>query len=165
MLRLGEVTGSVTAKVVPLSEAEEQPVIVVAVAALGMQFALNPEILPAGVPHVPSPRQKVELVAPVPLFSNETGINAPVPVMAAVIAGALRFGVVSVGDVASTTFPVPLTLPETVPRIFSIPEAPTASVCAPLKVKSAAQPKAPALLYWKESAVVVHGVPPPPPDP
>jgi len=51
---------------------------------------------PAGVAHVPSPRQKVVLEADVPLLSSVTGIYAPVPVNAPPMAAPLMVGDVSV---------------------------------------------------------------------
>lgn len=64
---------------------QRESAIVVALPAFDRKPVVSPLILPAGVAHVPSPRQNVELVAAVPLFKSETGTYAPVPVKAAVI--------------------------------------------------------------------------------
>jgi len=53
-------------------------------------FSVEP--LPDGVAHVPSPRQKVELEAPVPLFKLVTGrfpVTPPTPLAARFVAGVI----------------------------------------------------------------------------
>ena len=72
---------------------------------------------PAGVAHVPSPRQKVEDDAPVPLLRLVTGrlpvtpveSGSPVALVSVIADGVPRFGVTSVGLVASTASPEPVT--------------------------------------------------------
>ena len=72
--------------------------------------------VPAGVPHVPSPRQKVDDVAEVPLFKFVTGrlpvtpvvSGNPVAFVSVTLVGVPSKGVTNVGDVDSTTDPVPI---------------------------------------------------------
>lgn len=88
--------------------------------------------LPAGAAHVPSPRQKVEELALVPLLRLATGrlpvtpvlSGRPVPLVRTTADGVPRAGVTRVGEVLSTTLPLPLVLklvPQAVPVLFGMP--------------------------------------------
>jgi hypothetical protein len=110
---------SVVPTIVPVGAGTDD-VTVVDVAAMGIWVAVIPDRPPpAGVAHVASPLQNVELDALVPLLRLLTGRfpvtpvvrGSPVRLVATPEAGVPRAGVTSVGLVASTKLPLPVVLP------------------------------------------------------
>lgn len=85
----------------------------------------SPDPPPAGVAHVPSPRQKVEDDAPVPLFRFATGRlpvtpvdnGRPVAFVSVATEGVPRLGVTRVGEVAKTRLPLPVSFVMAVARL------------------------------------------------
>lgn len=82
-------------------------------------FKMSP--VPEGVDHVPSPRQKVEALADVPLFKFVTGkfpvtpvvSGSPVAFVSTKAVGVPSAGVTSVGEVARTGEPDPVAVVQT----------------------------------------------------
>lgn len=82
----------------------------------GEVVATPPPVPPDGVAHVPSPRQKVDADAFVPLLRFPTGrlpvtpeeSGNPVAFVSVAADGVPRFGVVNTGDMLIATTPVPV---------------------------------------------------------